>query len=300
MKVSVIIPFYSNTGWLTEAIDSVLEQDYDFFEIIVVDDGSPEDLTAVEQRYKDGPIRFIHRQNGGPAAARNTGIANAQGEFLAFLDSDDVWMPGKLSSQISFMEANGYLWSHTGFLYWNYLKDTLSSRHTDISSNHDDVSLKSFVGFKVGMMTVVVARRVFDQHPEIRFDESLRICEDSDFFRQIAQYYPLGLIDRPLVKVRLTGSNTRLRFFNRFIAGAENHRRTKSGQFPYGSIPQGSMIRHIYAYYHLTHTLLLRISSPTLRDHLSLPLFAPIYLLERLYLLRLSSHPLLSPSIGEA
>lgn len=286
MKVSVIIPFYSNTGWLTEAIDSVLEQDYDFFEIIVVDDGSPEDLTAVEQRYKDDPIRFIHRQNGGPAAARNTGIANAQGEFLAFLDSDDVWMPGKLSSQISFMEANGYLWSHTGFLYWNYLKDTLSSRHTDISSNHDDVSLKSFVGFKVGMMTVVVARRVFDQHPEIRFDESLRICEDSDFFRQIAQYYPLGLIDQPLVKVRLTGNNTRLQFFKRFIAGEENHQRTTNRQGVYASIPEHSIIRSIYTYYHYCYNFLHHISCPTLRELLSKMLFAPIYIIERFYLLR--------------
>lgn len=287
MKVSVIIPFHDNVGWLAEAIDSVLEQDYDSFEVIIVDDGSSEDLSPLERHYKERPCIFIHRhRNGGPSAARNTGIAHASGQYIAFLDSDDVWLPGKLSAQIPFMEENGYLWSHTGFFYWDYRNERLSVRHTDISSNHDDVSLKSFTGFKVGIMTVVVARKVFDNHPEIRFDESLRICEDSDLFRQIAQHYPLGLINQPLVKIRLTGTNARLQFFKRFIAGEDNYRRTENRQGVYASIPRHSMICRIYAYYHYSYRLLKTIAHPNLRELLSKALFVPIYIVERIYLLR--------------
>lgn len=292
MKVSVIIPFYGNPEWLKEAINSAIEQDYGVFEILVIDDGSPYDITKLETYYdkklkandQQPAIRFIHQEHAGVSAARNKGIRLTQGDYIAFLDADDIWLPDKLSMQIPFMEKNGYSWSHTGFLYWNYTDNKVSSRHTDISRNHDDVSLKSFTGFRVGMMTVVIAKKVFQEHPEIRFDESLAICEDSDLFRQIAQHYPLGLIDRPLVKIRLTGHNTRLQIYKRFLAGEANYRKTKEGHWPYANIPKHSFIRCIYAYYHHSYALLHHIKSPVLREAGARILFAPIFIMERMYL----------------
>lgn len=281
MKVSVIIPFYGNLDWLREAIDSVLEQDYAVFEVLVIDDGSPYDLAPIEASYP--MVCFIHQPHAGVSAARNNGIAHATGDYLAFLDADDIWLPSKLSLQIPYMQQCEYLWSHTGFLYWNYTNNKVSSRHTDISTEHGDVSMKSMCAFRVATPSVVIARAVFDDHPEIRFDETLSVCEDADLYRQIAQYYPLGLIDRPLVKIRMTGHNTRLQIYKRFLAGEENYVRTREGRGAYAKIPRHSMIRAIYIYYHGAYILLCNISHTTLREYISRLLFAPIFLLERIY-----------------
>src|SRR5208282_4925870 len=100
--ISVIIPTYNRTEQTIAAIDSVLAQTYSNFEVIVVDDGSTDRSGDVIQRFisqrPDGcqQIRFFRELNQGASAARNTGIANARGEYIAFLDSDDIWVPEKL------------------------------------------------------------------------------------------------------------------------------------------------------------------------------------------------------------
>ena len=94
-KVSVIIPFYSRLDWLYEAIESVLAQTYPIHEIILVNDGSKEDLTEFLDKYGKRII-YLKQENAGPAAARNNGIRRATGDYIAFEDSDDVWMPTKL------------------------------------------------------------------------------------------------------------------------------------------------------------------------------------------------------------
>ncbi len=92
---SVVIPAFQAAEFIGQAIESVLEQSYPEHEIIVVNDGSTDDTEAVVRRY-DGRVRYIEQENGGPAVARNTGIAAARGEMLAFLDSDDWWAPNRL------------------------------------------------------------------------------------------------------------------------------------------------------------------------------------------------------------
>ena len=89
-KVSVIIPFYKGTDWLIEALDSVFLQNYPNIEILVINDGSPEELHAVEEKYLNRVI-WINQQNSGPAAARNAGIDAATGKYVALLDADDIW-----------------------------------------------------------------------------------------------------------------------------------------------------------------------------------------------------------------
>ena len=97
--ISVIIPFYRHAAWLAQAVDSVLAQTYSPVEILVVNDGSDEDMTLFSQQYAE-KIRYFTQPNAGPAAARNRGIAQANGEYVAFLDSDDLWLPDKLTRQM--------------------------------------------------------------------------------------------------------------------------------------------------------------------------------------------------------
>jgi glycosyltransferase involved in cell wall biosynthesis len=102
--VSVVIPVFNAEPFQREALDSVLAQDYEPFEVIVVDDGSTDGSGTIARSYPE--VRYLRQENQGPAVARNAGIAAAQGEFLAFFDADDVMLPNKLSVQV------GYLLEH--------------------------------------------------------------------------------------------------------------------------------------------------------------------------------------------
>jgi glycosyltransferase involved in cell wall biosynthesis len=104
-QVSAIIPGYNYARYLGEAIDSVLAQTHPAHEIIVIDDGSTDDTPAVAQRYA-GKIRYVRTENGGVSRARNTGIALATGDLVAFLDADDRWLPRKLERQVAALAAH--------------------------------------------------------------------------------------------------------------------------------------------------------------------------------------------------
>ncbi|HLF72415.1 MAG TPA: glycosyltransferase family A protein [Dehalococcoidia bacterium] len=98
--VSVVIPVYNGEDFIAEAIESVLAQDYASFEVIVVDDGSTDRSGAIAGAFP-APVRCLHQANCGLGAARNAGVTNARGEYLAFLDADDLWAPDKLSAQVA-------------------------------------------------------------------------------------------------------------------------------------------------------------------------------------------------------
>jgi glycosyltransferase involved in cell wall biosynthesis len=103
-RVSVIIPVYNAAGCVRRAVDSVLGQHFQDFELLVVDDGSTDATHAVLAEYGDR-LRLLAKQNGGPAAARNHGLQHAQGEYVAFLDADDYWKTGKLQRQVELLDA---------------------------------------------------------------------------------------------------------------------------------------------------------------------------------------------------
>jgi glycosyltransferase involved in cell wall biosynthesis len=104
-SVSVVIPAYNAVGYLKGAVDSVLAQTYPVHEIIVVDDGSADSTFEIASRLPS-PVRAIRKANGGPASARNTGVREATGDWIAFLDADDAWIPGKLERQLALVEPD--------------------------------------------------------------------------------------------------------------------------------------------------------------------------------------------------
>jgi len=98
--VSVVVPVYNVERYVAAAIQSVLDQTYDTFELLLIDDGSPDRSVAICQQFTDPRIRLLRQENRGLSGARNTGIREAKGEYVAFLDSDDQWQPQKLRSHV--------------------------------------------------------------------------------------------------------------------------------------------------------------------------------------------------------
>jgi glycosyltransferase involved in cell wall biosynthesis len=207
--VSVVIPFYSGVAWLKEAIRSVLSQTYNNFEVLVINDGSSENLEGVIQEYGER-IKIIKKPNGGPASARNLGIELAKGKYIAFLDSDDIWLPKKLSTQINEMEKNNYIWSHHSYeMFWEN-SDRTKLINTNI--HRGEVFRDCYISFRVQTSTVVVLKQILVDY-NIRFPLNKRYGQDSAFYKQIAKDFPIGFINGVYAKFRIRGSNAGFRAF---------------------------------------------------------------------------------------
>ena len=113
--VSVIMPAYNARPYIEQAIRSVLDQDYAQIELIVVDDGSNDGTPELAEQFGNR-VKVLRQKNAGPAAARNRGFAASQGEFIAFLDADDVWLAGKASMQVRYLQNH----SETGLVYGDF------------------------------------------------------------------------------------------------------------------------------------------------------------------------------------
>lgn len=202
-KVSVIIPFYNRLDWTVQSIDSVLKQTYTNFEIILVDDGSTEIINFPDYIKNDSRIKYFKLENSGPSRARNYGMTVSEGEYIAFLDSDDLFLPEKLEKQISFMEENDEVcFSHTSYI----LMDKNNSYIKTIDSGEfcGSVYPKIINSCPVATPTVMIRK---DLANKFRFPETIRIGEDNIFWIQIARKYDIWGLIEPLTKVRKHDSN---------------------------------------------------------------------------------------------
>ena len=193
--VSVIIPTY-NRGWiLKEAIDSVLAQDYKDYELIVVDDGSTDNTREILDSYGQDLI-VIRQANKGVSAARNLGIAAANGQLVAFLDSDDIWRPRKLSRQVDFFNSTPDAVINQTEEIWirNGARVNPKRRHRKPSGMIFEQSLGLCL---VSPSAVMIPKTLFDAVGV--FDENLPACEDYDLWLRISSRYPVHLIDTPLI-----------------------------------------------------------------------------------------------------
>jgi glycosyltransferase involved in cell wall biosynthesis len=193
--VSVIIPT-CNRGWvLQEAIDSVLAQDFEDFELIVVDDGSTDNTGEMLDSYEQDLI-VIRQSNRGVSAARNRGIAEAAGLLIAFLDSDDLWLPRKLSRQVDFFNSNPDAVINQTEEIWirNGVRVNPRTRHHKFSGMIFERSLALCL---VSPSAVMMKRSLFDEIG--LFDEDLPACEDYDLWLRVSWRYPVHLIETPLI-----------------------------------------------------------------------------------------------------
>ena len=198
VRVSVIIPTFNRAAMLAEALDSVLAQDFDAFELILVDDGSADRTQQVLAPY-GYRLRVARQENRGVSAARNLGVALGRGELIAFLDSDDLWRPGKLRTQAAYMDAHPELGICQTEEIW--IRDgrrvNPRLRHRKAAGMFFERSLELCL---VSPSAVMMRRHLFERVGG--FDESLPACEDYDLWLRIGCRQPVGLIDAPLVVKR--------------------------------------------------------------------------------------------------
>lgn len=273
-KVSVIIPFYSRVDWLVEALDSVLCQTYRNYEIILVNDGSKEDMSDFLNKYGD-KIKYIVQENQGPAAARNNGIRHATGEYIAFQDSDDIWLPTKLDEQVCFMRKTNTMWNHTGFYYWNPENDSL--REVNCSRDYDDISLQRMVSTQIATPSVMIDRRVFEMG-DFYFPERIRNGEDDQLYTRLARKFPISFVEEPLVKVRLRGTNSNGKAVERF-----NLRVTNYNQWKAEGIKLTPTIHLIYSFYRLYANIFPKHTNKFIDNVAKFAWIAP-YAIERIYI----------------
>jgi glycosyltransferase involved in cell wall biosynthesis len=201
-KVSIIIPFHNRIDWTKEAIQSVIDQTYQNFEIILIDDGS-EGNYETEIRQLDKRIIYFRQPQGGPSSARNVGIRASTGDFIAFLDSDDIFLPEKLCVQLEKMEEHpDLLFSHTSY----YLIDEQNNQLGTIDSGKFNGSVYPTIlgNCPIATPTVMIRKEAFQN---TKFNENIRIGEDILVWAQISKFSNILGIDRPLTKVRIHGHN---------------------------------------------------------------------------------------------
>ncbi len=200
--ISVVIPCYNQAKYLGEAIESVLAQTYKNFDIIVIDDGSPDDVKEVTSRYPQ--VRCIRQENQGLAAARNTGLCASEGEFIVFLDSDDVLLPEALAVGV---EA---LAEHPGcaFVFGDF--DVVDVNRVPLPpwqqpAHEDDPYLALLRRNYIAMHSAVMFRR--DVVVEVGgFDRSLRSAEDYDLYLRITRTYRVHYHGKLVSEYRRHGS----------------------------------------------------------------------------------------------
>jgi glycosyltransferase involved in cell wall biosynthesis len=198
LRVSVVLPTFNRAWIVGQAIDSVLEQDYANMELIVVDDGSTDDTPHLLAAY-GARLRVVRQANRGVSAARNAGIRTAGGALVALLDSDDAWLPGKVTAQVNYFSAHADALICQTEEIWirNGVRVNPGKRHRKAAGMLFEQSLALCL---VSPSAVMMRRTLLDEVG--LFDETLPACEDYDLWLRIAWKHPVHLIDRPLVVKR--------------------------------------------------------------------------------------------------
>jgi glycosyltransferase involved in cell wall biosynthesis len=199
-RVSVIIPAYNAMRYLPETIDSLLSQTFEDFEAIIIDDGSHDNIEEWFGKNQDPRLQLISQPNQGQAKARNVGMQRAKGEYIAFLDADDLWKPSKLEKQVALLNANPdagvvYTWvsgiNSEGVLRGRTIKNCAEGNVWRELILHNILECGS---------TPLIRRSCFEQVGD--FDVELPPCEDLDLWLRIACHYDFLVVKEPLVYYR--------------------------------------------------------------------------------------------------
>jgi glycosyltransferase involved in cell wall biosynthesis len=215
-SVSVVMPAYNARTLVAQALGSVLDQGAAVREVIVVDDGSTDGTPALVRNF-DPRVHLIEQQNAGPAAARNRGLAAASGEYLAFCDADDLWLPGKLDAQLAHLSRHPDLKMVYGRIsYWyedeNGAYSDLSAQEVTPSDREIDGEVSGYIypelllDSAIHIITSLIHRSVYERVGG--FDETLRTGEDYDFWLRVSRHFEMHKLSRYLARYRLHRQST--------------------------------------------------------------------------------------------
>ena len=195
MKISVVIPTFNRISLVARAIDSVLKQSLNPYEIIVVDDGSDDGTSEmIQNKYKS--VKLIQQQNNGVSAARNNGIKHAKGDWIALLDSDDEWIEKKLENQVDrLIKTPEYDFCHTNEIWIrNGVRVNQRKKHEKYGGYIFDKCLDIC---RISPSSVLFRKNILDHIGW--FDSQLPVCEDYDLWLRITSEYRILFIDEPLI-----------------------------------------------------------------------------------------------------
>lgn len=201
-KVSVIIPAYNKAEWTAQTVDSVLQQTYPNIEVIVVDDGSKDHTRQRLSVYGDR-IRYIYKDNGGACSARNEGIRQATGEFVAFLDCDDLYLEDKVAASVAYLRENPrFVFIHTAVNFIDDQNNVVGYRSHPKSRYEGWIAQRLIFENYICNSTIVVRQEALQQAGF--FDESFFMPADWDMWLRLAEVGQVGFINRPLTQYRVS------------------------------------------------------------------------------------------------
>ncbi|MBA4155952.1 MAG: glycosyltransferase family 2 protein [Gemmatimonadetes bacterium] len=238
-SVSVVIPTYDRAAWLPETVESVLQQTHPPAEVIIVDDGSQDDTEAVCESFP-APVRYIRQENAGVSAARNRGIREAKNEWVALVDSDDIWRPHKLEVQLTALVATPHArWCASGcevigtdgksvagrqgfervfaaigqagepaerfFGRWLQRSEVRLEEETHTTFTGDLFEML-FQGNAVLPSSVLIQRSLFEEVG--LFDDDFQVAEETEFFHRVAAHADGSIVMSPLVGYRVAQSGS--------------------------------------------------------------------------------------------
>jgi len=206
LKISVVIPTFNRKGFVQKALESVLNQTVEVDEIIIVDDGSNDNTR--ENLKNNSSIKYIYQENSGVSSARNKGIFEAKNDWIAFLDSDDIWHEEKIEKQIQLhLQNDSILISHTDEL-WNRNNKIIKQKHHQLKPS-GFCFLDNIPSCKIGPSTTLLHKSILEDVGY--FDEELIVCEDYDLWLRILHKYELGYLDEKLI-TKYAGHENQLSF----------------------------------------------------------------------------------------
>jgi glycosyltransferase involved in cell wall biosynthesis len=216
-KVSVVIPAYNYARFLADALRSVLGQTYKDIEVIIVDDGSKDNTGEVAKAFSGDPrVRYVYQDNSGVSAARNNGIRSSRGEYVAFLDADDYWLPGNLEAKVKILDSRQEVALVCSDInIFDHATGRVLSRFwhnpgSDDAVDQDKASKAAALclidkGCFIQPSAVLLRKSVLSETGD--FDVSLKTHEDWDLFVRIVRRFPVAVIDKPLAMVRKHGNS---------------------------------------------------------------------------------------------
>lgn len=205
-QISVIIPTYNRETFIARTIESVLAQEFKDFEILVIDDGSTDHTKDIVSKYS-GCVRYLYQQNLGPSAGRNLGILNAKGEYVAFCDSDDRFLPKKLQKQMEFIEKHPAChFFYTWYYQMNQKGEMNRIRKPSHCESREHLQYCLYTRrFTIRTSTVLVKKSCFDKAG--LFNERFWYSQDWDMWLRLAAYYQGACLKEPLTEYWLHDGN---------------------------------------------------------------------------------------------